>query len=53
MKLIHRITVTFILLASVIENSAFAAGLELDPDELKGTSTKKPVSVIQNLLYLK
>lgn len=53
MKLIHRITVVFIILASLIENSAIAAGLELDPDELKGTSTKKPVSVLQNRFYLK
>jgi len=36
-----------------ISSHLFAAGLELDPDELRGTSSKKPVAVLQNRFYLK
>lgn len=40
----------FFLLNSSV---ATAAGLDLDPEELKGTSTKKSVAVLQNRFFLK
>ena len=40
-------------LTSAISATSVAAGLDLNPDELKGVSTKKPVAVLQNRYFLK
>lgn len=41
------------LFSLLTSTSLMGAGLELDPDELRGSSSKKPISVIQNRFYLK
>ncbi|MCX6124966.1 MAG: outer membrane beta-barrel domain-containing protein [Proteobacteria bacterium] len=33
--------------------TVFAQGVDLDPNEIRGTSTKKPVAVLQNRFFLK
>ncbi len=45
----------FIIFISLIIHSSasFAAGLDLDPEELKGSSSKKTVAVLQNRFFLK
>jgi outer membrane beta-barrel protein len=48
-KIFGLIALTWIILCPM----AKASGLALDPDELRGTSSKKPISVLQNRFYLK
>lgn len=38
---------------SCLSSTVFAAGIDLNPDELRGTSTKKQVAVLQNRYFLK
>jgi outer membrane beta-barrel protein len=48
---IHIILIVAVL--SLFARTATAAGLELNPDELKGESTKKSVAILQNRYFLK
>lgn len=41
------------IVGSLSHQVVMAAGLELNPDELKGVSTKKSVSILQNRYFLK
>lgn len=50
----HRSYFFFLFICSLLSASnLLAAGLDLDPDELKGTSSKKTVAVLQNRFFLK
>lgn len=42
-----------IFIGFLLTHQSYAAGLELDPDELRGSNSKKSVSVLQNRFYLK
>jgi outer membrane beta-barrel protein len=50
LTLIRSTLISFILLGSHI---AHASGLDLDPEELKGSSSKKSIAVLQNRYFLK
>ena len=46
----------FAVLAAILSwlpSTVFAAGIDLNPDELRGASTKKQVAVLQNRYFLK
>lgn len=50
----HRIQYLFTLLIFLFfSGHSLAAGLDLDPEELKGSSSKKTVAVLQNRFFLK
>jgi outer membrane beta-barrel protein len=52
--ILRKFSVCFLFLAFLSQAPLTrAAGLDLDPDELKGTTTKKPVAVLQNRYFLK
>jgi outer membrane beta-barrel protein len=53
MKPVITLRKIFIALMFLSPMSAIAAGLDLNADELKGTSTKKQVAVLQNRYFLK
>jgi outer membrane beta-barrel protein len=53
MWLIKRNHLFIAILAYFTALTSFAAGLDLDPEELRGSSSKKAVSVLQNRFYLK
>lgn len=56
MSLFTRIQLQFSIIfvtLLVFAQTLSAAGLDLDPEELRGTSTKKPVAVLQNRYFLK
>jgi outer membrane beta-barrel protein len=48
-----RIYFLSLIFSFIATNVAFASGLELDPEELRGSNSKKAVSVLQNRFYLK
>lgn len=50
----RRYAIAAIAAASVLCPAfAYAEGLDLNPDEIRGTSSKKPVAVLQNRFFLK
>lgn len=53
MTLKTRINLLILMGSLIAAKISLAAGLELDPDELRGSNSKKAVSVIQNRFYLK
>jgi len=53
MNLNKRFYFLFVFIGFLLTQQSFAAGLELDPDELRGSNSKKSVSVLQNRFYLK
>jgi outer membrane beta-barrel protein len=42
-----------IILASVVSTTSVSQSMDLDPNEIRGTSSKKPVAVLQNRFFLK
>lgn len=53
MNLNKRLYFLFVFIGFLLTQQSYAAGLELDPDELRGSNSKKSVSVLQNRFYLK
>lgn len=53
MNLDKRFYFLFVFIGFLLTQQSYAAGLELDPDELRGSNSKKSVSVLQNRFYLK
>jgi outer membrane beta-barrel protein len=50
---IHNHFIAIFIFLTLHTEIAHAAGLDLDPEELKGTSSKKTVAVLQNRFFLK
>jgi outer membrane beta-barrel protein len=53
MLTVRLLSLTFAAIAILSSHRSLATGLDLDPDELRGTTSKKPVAVLQNRFFLK
>ncbi len=49
----NKIYYSCVLFLSVISRPLFAQGLELNPDDIRGTQSKKTITVLQNRFFLK